>query len=488
MISLPRYIDRALSNYLKGQIESGDAVRTKRALQEISRLYRKGFRFIQDQLIGIENAIVGLTFSSPDAKVQRWALNTLAQLGTWSRCERAIRHALQTYHTDAEILAAAIAALYRLCRTASDELRKMGFDEQTVTLAALQHVPAAKLDLSCLPLRIENASPELVKLGLIVVGLDRAPPHLFEPDYDNAQIVRAIGRHHDPIVSQYSVWAITENPNLDMGDLDPDLLKGIEGLPPNVRAWLFQLLGADSANADAHVEYIRLGIDDRSADARMGLAIGLKESFSPSNVEPVLNWFTREMDGEIRQQILDHLIRHADRSSAYQQHALDAFERGNSEARDRMLATAAGSTLYSTFSAIKYGSGDGLFGGGLTVNNNTNNWNIIGGVQGGAVALGGNAESKGDSNINYNAQTLSVIQDRLSDAVREVANAPVDVKTREEAKLVIEDAKKEPTKENLAKAVTAMERLESLATKALGAGTAVAGIAHLVAQAAGLGG
>src|SRR4051812_15882000 len=130
VISLPRYIDRAVCAYLKAQIESGDATRTKRALQEISKLYRGGWRVLQDQVIGIELEIMGLLMSSQDVKVRRWALNTLAQLGREDSCKGTILHALQTYHADAEVLAAAIAALYRLCKTAGAELRKMGFDEQ----------------------------------------------------------------------------------------------------------------------------------------------------------------------------------------------------------------------------------------------------------------------------------------------------------------------------------------------------------------------
>ncbi len=192
MSSLPRYIERAVSGYLKAQIESGDPTRTKRALQEISKLYRGGWRFFQDVVRGIELEIIGLLMSSNDAKVRRWALNALAQLGREDSCKAAILHALQTYHTDPDIVAAAVAALYRLCKTASTELRRMGFDEQTVTLAALQHIPVARLDLSCLPLRVEHANAELIKLGLIVIGLDRAPPNMFDPNYDNAAMVRAL--------------------------------------------------------------------------------------------------------------------------------------------------------------------------------------------------------------------------------------------------------------------------------------------------------
>ena len=52
-----------------------------------------------------------------------------------------------------------------------------------------------------------------------------------------------LGKHHDPVVSQYSIWAITENSALGVADLGIDL-KNIEQLPANVRAWVFQLLAS----------------------------------------------------------------------------------------------------------------------------------------------------------------------------------------------------------------------------------------------------
>ena len=485
MANFARYINRDLSAYLKAQLETGDLVRTKRALQEISKLYRGGSRFIQDQLIGVEIAIVGLLMSSHDTKVRRWALNTLAQLGREQSCKGAILHALQTYHADAEVLAAAIAALYRLCREASTELRRMGFDEQTVTLAALQHVPAAKLNLSCLPVRPDQANAELIKLGLIVVGLDRAPTNMFEPNHENAAIVRALGRHHDPIVSQYAVWAITENPALGVADLGIDL-KDIEQLPANVRAWVFQLLAIESSSTDANNEYIMAGIEDQSPEARLGLAVGLKDSFSPSLAPHILEWFTREMDGEIRSQIVDHLVRQAEHSDAYWQHALDAFERGRPEERDRMLAAAAGSRLYSKLSEIKYsGGGMDLFRGERFVQNNNF---TIGNIQAGAVAINGGEAKARDTTNTYNTQTIELIRSHLNDAEREITGSAADVETKKEALAAIDIAKKEPTKDNLGRAVATIEKVEAAAQKTLGIGTALAGIGKLIARAAGFGG
>jgi len=480
--NLPQFIDRAVSGYLKGQLESGNANQTKKALQEICRLYRRGYRIIHDQVTGIENEVIGLTFSSEDPKVIRWSLNTLAQLGREQTCKRAILHATATYQDDAEVLAASIAALYRLCPTASGDSRRLGFDEQLVTLAALQHVPVPQLNLSSLPLNVEHASDELVKLGLVVVGLDKAPPHMFDPDYDNAEIVRVLGQHHDPIVSQYSVWAITENPNLGVSDLGVDL-KSVEQQPPNVRGWVFQLLAMNGNDIGRHLDYIKLGIEDRSAEARMGLAIGVRNTFSPVLVPLVLEWFTREMDQDVRQHLVDHLIRHSERSPAYKEHVIAEFEHAGSAARTRMLATASGTAMFSTLSRIQYDGQTDLLRGATIVNNKV--INIGGNVQGGAVAFDGDATNSGTSTV-YNTQTLSVIHSHLVNAEREVNNSVADHGAKKEALEAIATAKAAPTKDNLAKVVTAMEKVEALAYRALGAATAVASIAQLIAQAAGL--
>jgi len=361
----------------------------------------------------------------------------------------------------------------------------MGFDEQTVTLAALQHVPAAKLNLSCLPVRPDQANAELIKLGLIVVGLDRAPANMFEPNHENAAIVRALGRHHDAIVSQYSVWAITENSSLGVADLGIDI-KNIEQLPANVRAWVFQLLAMEASSTGANSDYITAGIEDRSPEARLGLAVGLKDSFSPSLVPQVLEWFTREMDTEIRSQIVDHIVRQAERSDAYWQHAVDAFERGRPEERDRMLAAAAGSKLYSRLSQIKYSRGGmDLFRGDNFVQNNNFN---IGNIQAGAVAINGGEAKARDTTNTYNTQTIELIQSHLNDAEREIKGSVADVETKKEALAAIDIAKNEPTKDNLGRAVATIEKVEAAAQKTLGIGTALAGIGRLIARASGFGG
>ena len=482
---LRRILDRTHTGYLRGQLEARDANQTKKALQEICRLYRSVYRVHPEQLYAIQNYIIGLTFSSSDTKVRRWALNSLAQFGIERECREAVMHALQSYREEPEVLAAAVAALYRISNNAAADLQRLGFDKQMVTLAALQHIPASNLDLASLPLRVEKADEELIKLGLLVVGLQKAPPNMFDPNYDNSQIVRVLGRHHNPIVSQYAIWAITENPTLGVRDLGVDL-KQIESQPPNVRAWIFQLLAMESSDSDQHIEYVKLGIEDDNVDARAGLAFGLRETFSCPLVPVVLEWFTREYDQHVRQLILDHLVRQSNRSIHYTQYAIDEFERMSpgSPVRERMLINAAGKEIFSNLSQIMYGGGHDLLGG-MRIMDNRKTINI-GTVQAGAVAIDGNATNAGTSNV-FNAVNIEEIRSQLTQAEQEIKSSPIDnVADKKVALAAIEAAKAEPTKNNLSRALSAMENISSVASRIVGSATTLAPIIEDLGRKVGL--
>jgi hypothetical protein len=124
----------------------------------------------------------------------------------------------------------------------------------------LQHIPAKNLDLVGLPLDVDQASPDLLKLALIVVGLGRSPENLLNPRHTDAEMVRVLGRHDHPEVSQYSVWAITENGNLGVKDLGIPI-DDIDDYPPNVRAWVLQLLAMEADDDQPYWEVIRYGMD-----------------------------------------------------------------------------------------------------------------------------------------------------------------------------------------------------------------------------------
>lgn len=479
-------MDRLNVAYLKSQIETGQASRTKKALQEICKLYRVGFYVRPDQLSGMEQSIIGLIYTQRnDEKVRRWALNALARLGREVHCIDAVKHVLQDFSDEPQTIAAAIAATYRMSRKAPEILRALNFNPQMVTLAALQHVSAEKLDLSALPLDVETASSDLLKLALVVVGLGRAPTNLLNPRHTNQEMVKALGGHHDAIVSQYSVWAIAENPSLGVGDLGIPI-RDVEQQPANVRAWIFQLLAMTRCDAENHLEYIVLGTTDPEAEAKIGLAVGLKETFFDGLEEIVLDWFLKEGDFDVSQLLMDHMIRQARYSRRYEAIVLDFYEKEpmGSTTRQRMEVTAAGTPIYTMMRQIDAGGPSDLFRVGINVMNN-NTFNVTGGIQGAAVSLGGNAENSGSMSIHYSPQIIELIQSELSKAERELHSLTIAPDLKQEALEHISAAKGDPTPDKLTRAIEVVGKVESLATRTAGAGTAIGTIVMALSKAAG---
>jgi len=390
--------------YLRTQLDAGIPERTKRALQELCLVYRRGQCITAEQLLGVEQTIVGIlhTPQAQDEKVRRWALNALARLGRGKICLEAVITTLSRYD-DPQTVASGIAAIYRLSTNPTVTLGTLkGFDPKTMMLGALQHVPHDQLDLSHLPIRIDTAEVDHLKLSLVVIGLDRAPDHLFDPRHENAAIVKELGRHDDNVVSQYTVWAITENAKLGIRDLGIPL-KDIEQQPANVRGWMYQLIGMSSHDAQQNWELVGLGAGDDAQAARFGLAVGLKETFFASLEALVIDWLFKEPDMEVRLALTDHVVRQYAQHLRYEQAALELYEKAppRSDVRRRMEAVAAGTGLYSQFRTISFDGTADLFRGATIMKNETNNTFNIGTVQAGAAAFGGNARSEGSvSNLN----------------------------------------------------------------------------------------
>lgn len=473
--------------YIRQQLDRSEPLRVQRALQDLSRLYRKGFRIRAELLGPVQNSILGLVHSFVnERKVVRWALNTLAQLGRTAPCEDAIRHVLTTHTADPESIAAAIAALFKLNNNAAEVLRRFGFDPQTVVLAALQHVPPNKLDLSCLPLPVETASPELLKLALIVVGLNRSPKRLFHPRLSNAQMVKAMGAHHDPIVVQYSIWAITENSDLNLSSLGVPL-KHFENYPANVRSWLMQLVSANAADAARHFELVTVGAGDRSDVVRAGLALGLRDTYVDGLDAVVLEWLAAEQDVEVRQLLFDHLVRQSDRSPSYHRWVTTTYEDEpvGSPLRQRIEFTAQGLRVSTELRQIAARQQPDLFRGVTFVAGDQKF--EFGNIQAGAVSVTGNATNSGQQAFNLSQQVMQAIESELARAERELQAAHLDEKTKADALATIRAARREPSPDRLGKAIEVLGRAEAVTTKAAATGTALSTIAAGLARLCGLG-
>ena len=457
-------LDKIETSYLRSQIDSGDNGKIKNALQILSKSYRRGLTVNSTQLIGLVNSITATAFRQTiDEKVRRWVLNALARIGDADTCVPAIQHIIRNHAGEPQTVAAGIAALYKLCIRSDpeDALAGISFDPQMRTLAALQHVSASKLDLKDLPLDVEKAATDLLKLALLVVGLDRSPDNLLNPRHSDSEMVKALGRHHDPIVSQYSVWAITENDNLYLKHLGIDL-KNIEILPDNVRGWLFQLLAIEANETESHWEYINLGMSDPSPEARKGLAVGLANTFVDIFEPLVISWVATETAPDVRQQIMDHIVRFSERSRTYERYALEIYdgEPAGSALRESMEASAVLTPMYRKLKQIGADAPD-LFGRNVIVVEKQYN---IGSVNAGAVGIDGStAVNTGTANIQtLSEQQVRTVHSELAKLEAALHGSSLTDDQKKQALTCVSEAKEDPSPVKVGKVIEFIGHLSTL--------------------------
>lgn len=467
-------INTTLAQYLKGQIEQGDGAAKKRALQQLCQLLRKGQKIHPHLLESIEICVVGVLWTQgADTKIRRWALNAIAQFGREKNCKDAVVHALQHYGDDPETAASAVAALFHLSADATKAVKNSNvLNEDVIVLAALQQVDISKIELDTPCIDIEKAAPEILKLALIVVGMDKAPQNLFHPNHSNADIVKVLGKHDDAIVSQYSVWAITENDTLGMRDLGIEV-KDIEFQAANIRSWVYQLVAIEAKGKTPDIELIRLGSMDKEAEVRRGLTVGLKETYFDGIDTLVSDWFFSEDDVEVRNGLIDHIVKQAGKNVGYTRLAIELYDEEvpNSKLRTRMEAVASGATLYGQFKQISLNT-PSLFGPGVGSNNVTN-YNIRNMI--GVNSIGGNASNSGSFNAISESERVSIMEGEFEKIGDILGDAPIPEGLKSEIAKAIVEAKKTPSKDAVGKVVEGLKTAKSLTESV--AGVAKAGIA-----------
>lgn len=473
-------------DYIKSQIESGISERIKKALQDLCKLYRDGYRILPAKAGPIEQSIVGALYTrGEDAKVRRWGLNALAQIGKEARCMNAVLGMLDNYVNDPQTTASAIAAIYKMSQRADQILLERKLDPTIVSLAALQHADPKKITLRGLPLNIEKASTDELMLALIVVGLNKSPPNMLNPKHSNSKMVKVLCGHHESIVSQYSVWAISENPTLKITDLGINI-DNLEKQSPNVRGWILHALAASPTDAKKRLDLIRVGMEDKHIDARLGLARGLGETFFDGLEPLVIDWFIAEEDTDTSQYILDHIARHSERCPNYEAMALEIYEKEPSQSslRMRLNGVTAGTPMFAKFQRIEFnGSGD-LFRGVPSV---TNNYNIQGNLQGGAVSIGGNAKNQGSTSFHYDQSTINAIQSVLSKIEKSLYEDAdrIEPALQKEAIQKVAAAKSETTPSRIEQAINVLNKIGTTAKEVIDLATTYA---PLVSELGKLGG
>lgn len=109
----------------------------------------------------------------------------------------------------------------------------------------------------------------------------------------------------------------------------------------------------------------------------------------------------------------------------------------------------------------------------MTNNKTTNNFHFTGGIQGGAVSLGGNAENKGNVSLQIQSQSMEAIQSELAKVERELHSSSIDDNLKKEALDHVADAKIDPSPDKISRAVSTLSKVEELAKKVPGTGTAI---------------
>lgn len=358
-----RFIDLRDAAYLDLLIGDRDPETKKIGLQRLCKLYRQGLRHRDEERITTH--LMGLLFDDAP-KVKRWALNALALAGSRKNVA-AIAEAIRRDRDDPDILGAGISALCALLpeEKARAELAKIDLPiEGGVLLAAVQHSGHFQGELRTTRLNIDTALAADLRLANILVGLNKAPGNLFSLSHANSEVIGELNFHPDVIVAQYSVWATYEHPSLGLKNLRLPL-HDVETRPANVRKYVYQLAAKDVGTAQDNFEFLMMGSQDESIEARAGLATGLATIYFDSLETLILDWYDDEESDLVKQRLLEHMARYAERCPSYRSPVLKAYEASdmNSLTRARLESAARDTELYTEMKKIIYNAeGRDLFG------------------------------------------------------------------------------------------------------------------------------
>ncbi len=352
------------ASYIDLLFRHSDPRGKEHGLERLCTLYRRGYRLRNPH--ATQQILIALLYSD-DANVRRWALNAIALLGNRRDHLQATLQAIERDRGNEDILGAGVAALVAL--TQPDDLVKLfgGIGvafEGPALLAAAQQTDAYKAQLAANRIKVDTASDAELRLAVVLIGLDKAPEHLFHLSHENREVIGSINRHHDPSVAQYSVWAICENAGFGLADLGVPLAD-IEDLPDNVRGYVLRLITADAETAKNNREYLVVGSQDQSEKARLGLAAGLKPVYFDGLEELTIDWLGDEQSQVVKDHLLDHMAAHAERSAAYREVVVTTYSLAGhgSLVRARLEAAAAKTPLYGELRRIAIdGESGSLFG------------------------------------------------------------------------------------------------------------------------------
>ncbi len=318
-----RALDPQEAAYLELLLSDRNPDNKKLGLQRLCKHYRANFavanadRFLAQLQYLLEDA---------DPKVVRWALNAMALLGT-QRHLPAVKRTTGHYLLDEDIAAAGFSAITAI--GGSDALRAFLDEfhlplEGATLLAAAQQSPSLAGELATRRIDLGVAGPVELRLASILIGVGKAPEHMFSAKHLNADVIGDLNTHPDPIVAQYSVWATYENPSLGVNNLRVQN-KDIATFPPNVRKYLYRLLASNNDVAARNFDALVIGSEDDDEAAREGLAIGIKNIFVDGLDTLTHEWLRDEESEVVRQRLIEHMAAQSLRSERYRKPVLQNY-------------------------------------------------------------------------------------------------------------------------------------------------------------------
>lgn len=339
------YISDEEVAYVLALIQDPDPENKKSGLQRLCKLYRSGFSLRYPH--PIRQTLNGLLYND-SSKVRRWSLSAIALAGNRADNLDSVIDCIERFRDDPEVVVAGVPALFGLVTPrqvrALLKNRQVPLEGATL-LASAQYSESHRRELRRNKINIDRAEPLELRMATLLVGMNKAPENLFDVKHSNRSIIGQLNGHDDKLVAQYSVWAIAENPALGINDLTISL-KDTESLRPNVRGWIYRLVAADDATASNNVEYIVLGSQDKSDEAREGLAIGIRNVFFDGLEETTYRWLPDEPIIRIRDRLLEHMAACAEKCPGYLTPVLDTYRTSNRATQIRLEGAAERTSTY----------------------------------------------------------------------------------------------------------------------------------------------
>lgn len=330
-----------------------EAETKKTALQRLCDLRRAGFVMRQPHAFRV---ILGGLLNNESAKVVRWTFAALSRMGSSNEIGP-IADALDRHRDDPLAFYTGVTALFAVtpAEQASAILRAKKIDRtDEVVLASLQLSDALRDELKDIRIDPDRKPPHMLVLALLLMGLERIPENFFSAHADNADVVGSLNGHDDDLVAQYSVWSLSENSGLGFANLRVPL-EDVAARAPNIRARVYTLVAQDPETPARRRDFIQSATLDRDAEARRGLARGLRGMFFPGLENFVLEWFAEETAPSNQQLLLEHMASVAGECPAYVSLVREAYwsaEPGNLTCA--RLEAAAGTTMRDEFRKLAF--------------------------------------------------------------------------------------------------------------------------------------